>query len=110
MARRVVIARGLVAHPQILVLGRPFGALDALTRHALQQRLLQIHQSMGTTILLATHDVRGAVTLADRVVMLSPHLGRTQEIMSPALPHPRQHDDDSFIAAYRYIRNLITSA
>lgn len=110
MAQRVAIARGLVARPQSLMLDEPFGALDALTRHTLQQELLQIHQRAGTTTLLVTHDVEEAVALADRVVVLSPRPGRIREVVSLALPHPRQRDDAAFIAACRQIRNLITSA
>jgi sulfonate transport system ATP-binding protein len=110
MAQRVAIARGLVARPQILMLDEPFGALDALTRHTLQQELLQIHRSAGTTTLLVTHDVEEAVALADRVVVLSPRPGRIREVVTLALPHPRQRDDESFSAACRQIRNLITCA
>ena len=110
MAQRVAIARGLVARPQILMLDEPFGALDALTRHTLQQELLQIHQRAGTTTLLVTHDVEEAVALADRVVVLSPRPGRIREVVSLALPHPRQRDDAAFTAACRQIRNLITTA
>ena len=110
MAQRVAIARGLIARPQILMLDEPFGALDALTRHTLQQELLHIHRSAGTTTLLVTHDVEEAVALADRVVVLSPRPGRIREVVTLALPHPRQRDDESFSAACRQIRNLITCA
>ena len=110
MAQRVAIARGLIASPQILMLDEPFGALDALTRHTLQQELLHIHRSAGTTTLLVTHDVEEAVALADRVVVLSPRPGRIREVVTLALPHPRQRDDESFSAACRQIRNLITCA
>ncbi|HHA2008080.1 TPA: ABC transporter ATP-binding protein [Enterobacter mori] len=110
MAQRVAIARGLVARPQILMLDEPFGALDALTRHTLQQALLQIHRSEGTTTLLVTHDVEEAVALADRVVVLSPRPGRIREVVSLTLPHPRQRDDAAFADACRHIRTLITSA
>ena len=110
MAQRVAIARGLIARPQILMLDEPFGALDALTRHTLQQELLHIHRSAGTTTLLVTHDVEEAVALADRVVVLSPRPGRIREVVTLALPHPRQRDDESFSAACRQIRTLITCA
>ncbi|WPJ19068.1 ABC transporter ATP-binding protein [Raoultella planticola] len=110
MAQRVAIARGLIARPQILMLDEPFGALDALTRHTLQQELLHIHRRTGTTTLLVTHDVEEAVALADRVVVLSPRPGRIREVVSLALPHPRQRDDESFSAACRQIRTLITCA
>ena len=110
MAQRVAIARGLIASPQILMLDEPFGALDALTRHTLQQELLHIHRSAGTTTLLVTHDVEEAVALADRVVVLSPRPGRIREVVTLALPHPRQRDDELFSAACRQIRNLITCA
>ena len=108
--QRVALARALAVEPQILLLDEPFGALDALTRHTLQQELLQIHQRAGTTTLLVTHDVEEAVALADRVVVLSPRPGRIREVVSLALPHPRQRDDAAFTAACRQIRNLITSA
>lgn len=110
MAQRVAIARGLIARPQILMLDEPFGALDALTRHTLQQELLHIHRRTGTTTLLVTHDVEEAVALADRVVVLSPRPGRIREVVTLALPHPRQRDDESFSAACRQIRTLITCA
>ncbi|ENL1646536.1 TPA: ABC transporter ATP-binding protein [Raoultella ornithinolytica] len=110
MAQRVAIARGLIASPQILMLDEPFGALDALTRHTLQQELLHIHRSAGTTTLLVTHDVEEAVALADRVVVLSPRPGRIREVVTLALPHPRQRDDELFSPACRQIRNLITCA
>jgi len=109
MAQRVAIARGLVGRPQILMLDEPFGALDALTRHTLQQELLQIHRSAGTTTLLVTHDVEEAVALADRVVGLSPRPGRIREVVSLELPHPRRREEASFTAACRRIRNLITT-
>lgn len=110
MAQRVAIARGLIARPQILMLDEPFGALDALTRHTLQQELLRIHRQAGTTTLLVTHDVEEAVALADRVVVLSPRPGRIREVVTLALPHPRQRDEAGFTAACRQIRTLITTA
>lgn len=108
MAQRVAIARGIIAHPQILMLDEPFGALDALTRHTLQQQLLELHLSTGSTTLLVTHDVEEAVALADRVIVLSPRPGRIREEVKITLPHTRHRDDIAFIDLCRHIRHLIT--
>ena len=108
MAQRVAIARGMVAHPQILMLDEPFGALDALTRHSLQQQLLELHLNTGSTTLLVTHDVEEAVALADRVIVLSPRPGRIREEVKISLPHTRHRDDKDVADFCRHIRHLIT--
>lgn len=108
MAQRVAIARGLVARPEILMLDEPFGALDALTRQQMQQELLRIHQSQGTTTLIVTHDVEEAVALADRVVVLSPRPGRILDVVTVALAQPRDRDGAEFGACCARIRSLIT--
>lgn len=110
MAQRVAIARGLVAHPRILMLDEPFGALDALTRHTLQQQLLHLHKNTGMTTLLVTHDVEEAVMLADRIVVLSPRPGRIREVVTLNSAHPRQRDERSFMTVCQQIRDLITSS
>ncbi len=71
MKQRVGIARALAMKPKILLLDEPFGALDALTRAHLQDRVMQIHMELGTTVLMITHDVEEAVLLCDRIVMLT---------------------------------------
>ncbi len=71
MKQRVGIARALAMKPKILLLDEPFGALDALTRAHLQDRVMQIHLELGTTVLMITHDVEEAVLLCDRIVMLT---------------------------------------
>ncbi|CNI14321.1 ABC transporter ATP-binding protein [Yersinia massiliensis] len=108
MAQRVAIARGLAASPEILMLDEPFGALDALTRQQMQQELLHIHQTQKTTTLIVTHDVDEAVTLADRIVVMSPRPGRILEIVDIRQPHPRARDSDAFTSRCAHIRALIT--
>ena len=71
MKQRVGIARALAMKPKILLLDEPFGALDALTRAHLQDRVMQIHMELGTTVMMITHDVEEAVLLSDRIVMLT---------------------------------------
>lgn len=89
MSQRVAIARSLVTQPRIFLLDEPFGALDALTRHQMQNELLRIQAQEKITTILITHDVEEAVTLADRVVILKPKPGRIEHIVAVDLPRPR---------------------
>ncbi|MDA3557747.1 ABC transporter ATP-binding protein [Acinetobacter sp. AOR15_HL] len=89
MSQRVAIARSLVVQPRIFLLDEPFGALDALTRHQMQNELLRIQSQQKMTTVFITHDVEEAVTLADRVVILKPKPGRVEQIIPINLPRPR---------------------
>lgn len=68
--QRVGVARALAADPEVLLMDEPFGALDPVTRGALQQEIIRIHQLLGRTIVLVTHDIDEALTLADRIVLM----------------------------------------
>ncbi|QYH36113.1 ABC transporter ATP-binding protein [Salinibacterium sp. M195] len=70
MAQRVSLARALARRPGVLLLDEPFGALDALTRLAMQDLLLELHAAAPATIIIVTHDVDEALYLADRVILL----------------------------------------
>ena len=71
MKQRVGLARALAMEPKVLLLDEPFGALDALTRAHLQDSVMAIHQKLGNTVLMITHDVDEAVLLSDRIVMMT---------------------------------------
>ncbi|MET8654523.1 ABC transporter ATP-binding protein [Nocardia aurea] len=88
-AQRVALARALVANPRLLLLDEPFGALDALTRLSMHELLLGLHAEHGFGVLLVTHDVTEAVTLADRVLVLDD--GRIADEVPIDLPRPRSH-------------------
>ncbi|WP_426607156.1 ABC transporter ATP-binding protein [Pantoea anthophila] len=68
--QRVGVARALAADPEVLLMDEPFGALDPVTRGALQQEMLRIHRLSGRTIVLVTHDIDEALTLADRIILM----------------------------------------
>jgi len=90
MKQRVGIARALSIEPKVLLLDEPFGALDALTRARLQDELMRIVATTGSTVLMVTHDVDEAVLLSDRVVMMTNGPAATiGGILSIDLPRPR---------------------
>jgi nitrate/nitrite transport system ATP-binding protein len=91
MKQRVGIARALSMRPKILLLDEPFGALDALTRAHLQDRVMQISMELGNTVMMITHDVEEAVLLSDRIVMLTNGPSSTiGSICEVPLARPRQ--------------------
>ena len=68
--QRVAVARALAAEPRIIIMDEPFGALDPVTRDALGQAFRALHERMGLTTVMVTHDVQEAALLADRIVVL----------------------------------------
>lgn len=68
--QRVGVARALAANPQVLLMDEPFGALDPVTRGALQAEMSRIHRILGRTIVLVTHDIDEALRLADRLILM----------------------------------------
>jgi sulfonate transport system ATP-binding protein len=102
-AQRVAIVRALVARPKVLLLDEPFSALDAFTRASLHEHLLGLWEANKPTLLLVTHDVDEAVTLADRVIVLQPRPGRVFAEPSLDLSRPRDKVGHDFADAKRRI-------
>lgn len=92
--QRVGIARALAAEPQILLMDEPFGALDEITKRAMQDEILSLHRSLGITIVFITHDIREAMKLGDRVLVMEQ--GRIAQLDRPQ--QLRQNPADSFVA------------
>jgi len=89
MRQRVGIARVLTMNPRALLMDEPFGALDAQTRLSMQQLLLDVWQSLGTTVLFVTHDIDEAILLSDRICVMSARPGRIVRTIPVDLPRPR---------------------
>jgi NitT/TauT family transport system ATP-binding protein len=93
MKQRAQLARALAVEPHMLLMDEPFAALDAQTRDDLQIELQSVWARIGTTIVFVTHNVREAVILGDRVVVMSPSPGRIKRIVEVPLERPRTPDD-----------------
>jgi NitT/TauT family transport system ATP-binding protein len=90
MRQRAALARALAQDSSVLLMDEPFGALDAITRDLLHDELERVWQQTGTTILFVTHNVREAVRLGERVLVLSSRPGRVVAEFPIVLPRPRR--------------------
>ncbi|MFB8778053.1 ABC transporter ATP-binding protein, partial [Streptomyces broussonetiae] len=93
MRQRVAMARALAQDSQLLLMDEPFAALDAITRDVLHDELTRIWQETSLSVLFVTHNVREAVRLAQRVVLLSSRPGRIARQWTIDIPQPRRIED-----------------
>jgi NitT/TauT family transport system ATP-binding protein len=89
MQKRCAIARTLVYDPEVLLLDEPFGALDAITKTVLQGVLLDLWSAKPRSVLFVTHDLNEAITLSDKVVVMTKRPGTVKAIIDIDLPRPR---------------------
>ena len=89
MRQRANIIRTLIYDPELILMDEPFGPLDAQTRIVLQEQLLKLWLASKKTILFITHDLVEAITLADRVIVMTSRPGRVKHVASVPIPRPR---------------------
>ncbi|EDX83874.1 ABC transporter, ATP-binding protein [Synechococcus sp. PCC 7335] len=110
MQQRASIVRALVNSPSVLLMDEPFAALDAQTRHMMQELLLNIWETLKTTVIFVTHDIEEAVFLGDRILVMGVQPGRIKAELEVALTRPRHVDDmltPEFTQLNRQVFNLI---
>ena len=93
MRQRVALARALAQDARLLLMDEPFAALDAITRDVLHDELTRIWKETGVSVLFVTHNVREAVRLAQRVILLSSRPGRVAREWTVGIPQPRRIED-----------------
>jgi sulfonate transport system ATP-binding protein len=101
--QRVAIARAFVTNPKVLLLDEPFSALDAFTRASLHEHLLGLWDETRPTVVLVTHDVQEAVTLADRAIVMQPKPGRIFDELPLTLSRPREKTGLPFETSVRRV-------
>ena len=102
-AQRVGIARALAVQPDLLLMDEPFSAVDALTRQALQDELVQVWQRSAAAVLFVTHDIDEAVFLADTVIVLGGSPAGVSARIDIDLPRPRDRGTAEFAA---YVKDV----
>jgi len=107
MRQRVALVRTLLCRRAMLVLDEPFGALDAMTRSAMQGYLLRLRAEFDRTVLFITHDVEEAVLLSDRIYVLTARPGRVRAELDVPFAHPRRATDDGVVRRKAEILELL---
>ncbi|MEM7770565.1 MAG: ABC transporter ATP-binding protein [Cyanobacteria bacterium P01_E01_bin.6] len=110
MQQRASIVRALVNSPSVLLMDEPFAALDAQTRHMMQELLLNIWSTLKTTVIFVTHDIEEAVFLGDRIFVMGVQPGHIKAELDIPLTRPRHVDDmltPDFTNLNRQVFNLI---
>lgn len=93
MKQRVALARSLATQPDVLFMDEPFAALDAQTRDLMHEELERVWKETGQTIVFVTHNVREAVRLGDRIMLLTFRPGRVKSVFPVILERPRHLED-----------------
>jgi NitT/TauT family transport system ATP-binding protein len=110
MRQRLAIARAYAVKPQFLLMDEPFGALDAQTRSAMQDLLLDVLQAEGKTVMLITHSVEEAIYLSSRIVVVTARPARIRTVIDVPFAYPRSgqlHEDPRFGELRAHIRDLV---
>jgi NitT/TauT family transport system ATP-binding protein len=110
MQQRVQIARALVTEPQVLLMDEPFGALDAITKGALHDQLLEVQSKTRATVVFITHDVEEAVYLSDRVMVINGSPGQIVHEVRSELPRPRDQISTRDLPGYHEMRHELAKA
>jgi ABC-type nitrate/sulfonate/bicarbonate transport system ATPase subunit len=96
MKQRAALARTLAAEGEIMLMDEPFGSVDSQTRHELQLLLIELWLEEEKTIIFVTHDIREAVFLSERIVLMKNEPGEIIEIVKNELPRPRRRSSEEF--------------
>ena len=107
MRQRVGLARALATEPRILLMDEPFAAVDAMTREIMQDELMRIISETGQTIIFITHSVDEAITLGDRIAVITNRPGKIREIIDVPLARPRNGRQIRHLPEYTTIRDRI---
>lgn len=107
MKQRVALARTLAAEGEIMLMDEPFGSVDSQTRQELQQLLTQLWQEEDRTIIFVTHDIREAVFLSERIVLMKNEPGEIIKVVENKMPYPRRLSSREFNQLFEQLQGQL---
>ena len=107
MCQRVGLARALATEPKILLMDEPFAAIDAMSRELMQGELERILEQTGQTVVFITHSIDEAITVGDKIVVMTAVPGRVKEVLDVDMPRPRYEEHIKLMPRYSDMREHI---
>ena len=107
MLQRVVIARAFAVEPELLLMDEPYGQLDLQLKYHLEDELINLWQTTGTTVIFITHNIEEAVYLSDRILVLTNKPTKIKQSLTNDLPRPRKVSAPDFIKLRNEVTDLI---
>lgn len=107
MLQRVAIARAFATKPDLLLMDEPYGQLDIELRFRLEDELVKLWQSTGTTVLFITHNIEESIYLAEKILVLTNKPTKVKELVIDDLPRPRDIASPDFVALRNKVTDLI---
>jgi NitT/TauT family transport system ATP-binding protein len=107
MCQRVGLARALATEPKILLMDEPFAAIDAMSRELMQGELERILEQTGQTVVFITHSIDEAITVGDKIVVMTAVPGRLKEVIDVDMPRPRYEEHIKLLPGYAEMREHI---
>src|SRR5436309_10199102 len=114
MRKRVALMRTLIDDSEILLMDEPYGALDTHTKLTLRAELLSVWEARHQTVVFVTHDLSEAITLADRLIVMTRRPGRVKLVHDAGIPRPREviklREPEEYAHEYRVIWRVLSEA
>ena len=107
MMQRIAVARAFAVNPDLLLMDEPYGQLDVKLRFYLEDELVKLWQTLGSTVLFITHNIEEAVYVAERIIVLTPKPTKVRAEVVVDLPRPRNFLDPKFVEIRRQVTELI---
>ena len=107
MVQRITVARAFAVNPDLLLMDEPYGQLDVKLRFYLEDELVKLWETLGSTVIFVTHNIEEAVYVAERILVLSNKPTNIKEEITVDLPRPRNLIDPDFVAIRKRVTDLI---